>query len=1168
MKKNRMKKRVGIQNDRSTVFRVMKMTFVLLLSCGLNLNATVRAQLTTVTLSMENVKVGEVFQELKKQTQLDFFYSNNEVNVDKRVSIDVKDAPLDQVLREVLGADFTYEWMENLVIIRPVSVIPVPQKKIKVTGVVSDKQGPLPGVTIFVKGTSEGMATDVDGKYSLEVSPDAVLEFSCIGYMPQTVAVKGRTVINVTLAEDVKLLSEVVVVGFGSQKKENLTGAVTTVDVKALEARPVAQVGQALQGVVPGLNFSVNNVGGALGNALSVNIRGGGTIGTGSSGSPLILIDGIEGDMNALNPEDIEKISILKDAAAAAIYGSRAPFGVILITTKSGKSGKTVVSYGSSFRFARPINLPDMLDSYKFALFFNRASQNGGGGVIFDDETIGRILAYQRGEITTTTIPNPDNGMFEFHQKANANENWTKRHFDKTAFTHEHSLNVNGGSEKLSYFMSAAYMNQEGLLKYGDDTFERFNIAGNISAQATDWMHIGLRTRFIREDLDKPLYADDEGLYYHDISRTWPTMPFKDPNGHYMRNSKLEQIQHGGRYFRRRDQIYTQGNVVITPLKNWNITADFGHKMVNSIWRQNLAKVYEWTSDGTPRLMKFNDNSPEGSTWAYYSSQQTNLTTVSTYTDYSWSLAVKHNFKVMLGFNAELFQTEDVSVRRADVITDEVPSINTATGKDVTGGYIGQWSTAGFFGRINYDYDGRYLLEFNGRYDGSSRFMKAERWNFFPSFSVGWNIAREKFWENLTPYVNMLKPRVSWGMLGNQNTYVEGNPTATYYPFYLTQPVGTANGAWLIDGKKPNTARAPYMNSRNMTWEKVKSLNVGLDVGMLNNRLNFSGEWYQRTTEDMVGPPAEVSTIIGISSGNLPKRNNATMVTTGWEFQITWNDRIKNFGYTVSFNISDFKRKVTKYPNESKSLGTYYKGQILGEIWGYETVGIAKSDAEMEAHLKHTNQDRIGTKWAAGDIMYRDLDKNGEISTGDYTADKPGDIRVIGNSTPRYAFGLTLGADWKGIDFRAFFQGVGKRDAVLGGNYFWGAIGSGVWQSMGLKEHYDFFRPEGDPMGENVNGYYPRPLFNSDKNHQTQTRYLQSAAYVRLKNLQVGYSLPSAWVSRIGLSRVRVYFSGDNLFTWTKMSKIFDPEAYNGKYAAGKVYPLSRTLSCGLSVTF
>lgn len=1041
------------------------------------------------------------------------------------------------------------------------------------SGIVKDSKGEtLPGASVVVKNGNAartvGTTTGIDGNFTLNNVPaGSTLVISFMGYQTQEVQWTGQPLV-IVLKEDAQTLDEVVVVGFGSQKKENLTGAVATVDVKALETRPVSQVGQALQGVVPGLNFSVNDVGGALGNTLNVDIRGGGTIGTGSSGAPLILIDGIEGDMNALNPEDIDKISVLKDAAAAAIYGSRAPFGVILISTKSGKQGKATVSYSNNFRFARPINLPDMLDSYKFAMYFNRAAQNSGEGAVFDDETIERILAYQRGELTTTTIPNPANGLFQFHQKANANENWTKRHFDKTAFTHEHALNVNGGTEGLNYFISAAYMNQEGLLKYGDDTFERFNIAGNISSQVKNWLRIGLRTRFIREDLDKPLYADDEGLYYHDISRTWPTMPFKDPNGHYMRNSKLEQIQNGGRYFRRKDQLYTQGNIVITPLKNWNITADFGHKLVNTIWRQNLAKVYEYKSaDESPVPLQFNGSNPAGTTWVSYSSAQTNLTNVSAYSDYSWNFNEKHNFKVMLGFNAELFQTEDASVKRYDVITDEVPSINTASGKDVTDGYIGQWSTAGFFGRINYDYDGRYLLEVNGRYDGSSRFMKDDRWNFFPSFSVGWNIAREKFWENYVAYVNTLKPRFSWGMLGNQNTYVEGNPNATYYPFYLTQPVGTANGTWLINGKKPNTANAPLMNSKGMTWEKVKSLNVGLDLGMLNNRLNLSGEWYERTTEDMVGPPSEVSTIIGIASGNLPKQNNATMVTKGWELQVTWNDRVKDFGYTVSFNISDFKRKVTKYPNDSKSLGTYYEGQILGNIWGYETVGIAKTDQEMQAHLAHTNQDRIGSKWAAGDIMYRDLDGDGEISTGDNTALNPGDRKIIGNTTPRYSFGLTLGADWKGIDFRAFFQGVGKRDAMLGGNYFWGASGD-MWQAMGLKEHYDFFRPEGDPLGANLNAYYPRPLFSNAKNQQNQTRYVQNAAYFRLKNLQIGYSLPANLVNKIGLSRVRIYFSGDNLFTCTKMSKIFDPEAYDGRYSDGKVYPLSRTLSCGLSVTF
>lgn len=479
-------------------------------------------------------------------------------------------------------------------------------QQLTITGTVTDKGlgDPVIGATILVQGTTNGTVTDMDGKFSLDVSKGDILHISYIGYQPQTIKVDGvQKVYTIQLGEDTQALDEVVVVGFGTQKKVNLTGAVSTVDTKALESRPVAQVGQALQGVVPGLNLSLNNQGGALGNALKVNIRGTGTIGEGSNDAPLILIDGIEGDMNALNPDDIENISVLKDAAASSIYGSRAPFGVILITTKSGKSGKTQVTYNNSLRWSTATNLPDMMDSYTFAKYFNAAALNSAQTVPFNDETIGRIIAYQKGELTTSTIPNSANGMYQFHQLANDNQNWTRNHF-KTAFSHEH--NVSGGTEKLTYFMSGAFMDQGGNMRYGDDDFKRMNASAKINSKVNDWLQVGLSTRFIREELDRPTYANDDpdntangiqvGLYYHDISRTWPTMPFKDPNGHYMRNSKIIQIEDGGRYKRRKDIIYTQANVTITPLKDWNIRGDVSLKAEHINKDENLAKVYEWNS--------------------------------------------------------------------------------------------------------------------------------------------------------------------------------------------------------------------------------------------------------------------------------------------------------------------------------------------------------------------------------------------------------------------------------------------------------------------------------------------------------------------------------------------------------------------------------------------
>ena len=884
--------------------------------------------------------------------------------------------------------------------------------------------------------------------------------------------------------------------------------------------------------------------------------------------------------MNALNPDDIESISVLKDAAASSIYGSRAPFGVILITTKSGKSGKAQVNYSNSFRWSAATNLPDMMDSYTFAKFFNAAALNSGQNVPFDDETIGRILAYQRGEITTTTVPNPGNGMYEFHQKANDNQNWARNHF-KTAFTQEHNVNVSGGTEKLTYFMSGAFMDQGGNMRYGDDSFKRMNASAKINSHVNDWLQIGISTRFIREELDRPTYANDDpdntvngisvGLYYHDISRTWPTMPFQDPNGHYMRNSKIIQIEDGGRYKRRKDIIYTQANFTITPIKDWNIRGDVSLKAEHVNKDENLAKIYEYNSKNEPVALAFAGSYGPGATYAWSSAQDNNLLTTSLYTDYFKSIQ-KNNFKVMVGFNTELYKQNYVYARRDDVISDEVPSIDASMGKDYTAANKKEWATAGFFGRLNYDYDGRFLAEVNLRYDGSSRFLGDKRWNVFPSFSLGYNVAREAFWEPFSEYVGTLKPRFSWGKLGNQNT-------KEFYPFYPAQPLGLKDGKWLIAGQMPTTATAPLMVSDLMTWEKITTTNVGIDFGAFSNRLSGSVEWFKRKTDDMVGPPEEKSPIIGIDNDKLPRINNAAMTTQGWELALNWNDRIGKVGYTIGFTLADAKSKINKYPNETQIIDRKnsdgvmeyvpYAGRYMGDIWGYETIGIAKTDEEMQAHLATTDQSQLGSKWGAGDIMYKDLDGDGKVSPGSNTVGDPGDRKIIGNETPRYQVGITLGADWNGFDFRAFFQGVCKRDIWLTGNFFWGATG-GIWQSIGYKEHFDYFRPAGDEMGENLNSYFPKPYFdsNADKNQLSQTGYLQSAAYLRLKNLQVGYTVPTYLVNKIGLNKVRVFFSGDNLFTISSIFGVFDPEAVGGAMGNGKIYPLSRTLSCGVNVSF
>lgn len=1041
-------------------------------------------------------------------------------------------------------------------------------QQLNITGTVIDKKlnEPIIGATVQVKGTNNGSITDMEGKFSLKnVSKGGILTVSYIGYTTQSIPLNGtQTSFRIELSEDSKTLDEVVVVGFGTQKKVNLTGAVTSVDTKALASRPVSQVGQALQGVVPGLNLSTPDLGGQLGQTMNVNIRGTGTIGKGSSASPLILIDGMEGNMNNLNPEDIENISVLKDAASSSIYGSRAAFGVILITTKKGKAGKMQVNYNNSFRYSGPTSLPNQLDSYRFANYFNDAAINQGGSVIFDEETIDRIQKYMAGEITTTTIANGTN--WHFHEKANDNVNWWKKHF-QWAWSNEHNISLNGGTEKLQYYVSGSYLNQDGNLRYGNDNYKRYNATAKVNTQINKYVDFNINTKFVRFDLDNPVYLEEGGLLYHDIARMWPMMPFKDPNGYYMRNGKLNQLTDGGRAKTHNDNIYLQGQLVIHPLKGWNIYAEAGMRVINQNKQTNLNPIYEHDVNGNPLALAFSGSYSPGSSFARSAYHNSNFYTTSVYTDYT--LQIKdHYFKALVGMNTEEYVYRELASQRPDVISSLIPEISAATGEDkINSSKYNDWSTAGFFGRLNYSYKDRYMAEVNVRYDGSSRFLKDQRWNVFPSFSLGWNLARESFFEPINNIINTLKPRVSWGMLGNQNT-------DSYYPFYLTQSVTANGGNWLMDGSRPTTAGVPGMVSSTLTWEKIYNTNLGIDLGMFNNRLNMTFEYFIRRTKDMVGPAAEVGAILGTA---LPNTNNAELKNKGWELQANWRDNIGKVNYNIGFNLSDNRAKVISYPNASKALWDsngntlYYNGMTIGEIWGYETEGIAQTDAQMTEWLASNDQSKIGSVWGAGDIMYRDLNGDGIVDKGNSTATDHGDLKKIGNSTPRLRFGLSLGADWKGFDIQMFFQGVMKRDLWLSGPMFWGADG-GEWQSVGFDEHLDYFRPENTTsiFGANLNSYYPKAYLGDkgNKNKQTQTRYLQNGAYMRMKNLQIGYTFPKAWMNKAKIEKLRIYVSGENLFTISGIADMFDPEATAGNgFSNGKTYPLSKTISFGLNIT-
>jgi TonB-linked SusC/RagA family outer membrane protein len=1041
---------------------------------------------------------------------------------------------------------------------------------IKVKGVVNDAMGPVIGASIVEKGnTGNGTITDIDGNFSLNVSSNSTLIVSFVGYKAQEIPVAGKTFFTIDLKEDNEMLEEVVVVGFATQKKVNLTGSVGTATAKDIEARPVANAVQALQGVIPGLNISNSGNGGELNATKSIDVRGTGTVGKDangnafSSGSPLILIDGMEGDLNSINPQDIESISVLKDAAASSIYGSRAPFGVVLVTTKSGKSGRAQINYNMNMRYSTPIKMPDMANSYEFVNLFDDAEYNGSGKHLYTDEYRQFVYDFMTGKSDDYIWGNGSGGKWNYDYSAN-NVNWLKEYYRNTAPSQEHNVSVSGGSDKMTYYLSANYMTQEGFMRYGTEDYDRYTITAKISAQLTKALKVDYSNRWVRTDYERPTYMNDD-FYNHILRRARPVRAVYDPNGYLMSDiNYIGVMRDGGRHNEQKDAMAQQLKITVTPLKNWNIIGEMNIKTDNNWnhWEQFV--VYSHYKDNPENTYTALTSANKDQVSEY--SLKTTYLNPTVYSNYNFSLKEKHNFTVLGGFQAEIMKYRDMEGARTGLVTTDLPVLNLTTDADsyTLKGLYKNWKNAGFFGRINYDYNGKYLVEGNLRYDGSSRFRRGNRWILTPSFSLGWNVARENFWEKLADVVEVFKLRVSYGELANQNT-------TSWYPTYQTLGVTTNGGKWLQNGALTSVASVPGLISTSLSWEKIKNTNIGFDFGALNNRLTGSFDYFWRKTKNMVGPGVELPAILGAT---VPSTNNTDLTTFGWELSIGWRDKVGELGYGVKLNISDNQTRIDKYPNPTNSLSKYMAGELTGDIYGYTTIGIAKTQEEMDAHiasLPKGGQTAIGSKWEAGDIMYADINGDGKIDNGSNTLDDMGDLKKIGNNTPRFRTGITLDAQWKGFDFSMFWQGVLKRDFDPGENsmVFWGTTGSGQWWSTSFKDHMDYFRAEdtASPLGANVNAYYPRPLFNN-KNHKTQTAYLQNAAYMRLKNLQLGYTLPKSLINKIGLQNVRVYVSGENLLTITGLSDTMDPETAGIGKQGGTVYPLSRVYSFGLSVNF
>lgn len=1081
---------------------------------------------------------------------------------------------------------------------------------INIKGNVVDESGePIIGATVVEVGKQSGTITDINGDFSYVVDPSGSIIVSYMGFQSQKIQIKQQTSFSIILLEDSKALEEVVIVGFGQQRKVNVTGAVGVATSKELEARPVANITQSLQGVVPGLGIFKNN--GSMDKGTTIRIRGVGTISGAASDAPLVLIDGVESDINAVNPADVDNISVLKDAGSAAIYGSKGANGVILITTKTGKAGKTKINYTNNYRWDAPVSRPRMMDSYSFVNFFNEAKRNTSGNLSdfsYPEETLQNILDYRNGLIDgPLALPLSGNswganlpGNYSQGQLAYADTDWYEVMYKNWAYSQEHNASFSGGNENFTYFFSANYMDQSALLKVAEEGMKRYSVNGKFSSQLSKSLKLNYSSRFVRYEYTRPNALGD-GLYENLARQGRANLPLYDNNGYIYGAFDLRNIIEGGRYTRKTDYNTQQFTLIFEPIKDWITTGDINYRVVNGSTYAFALPTYGHGVDGSVI-----DNKPSSSISESYS--QDNYVNGSIRTRYTFMIDDKHNISAMTGFQFEDLRQEQGSTKAYGILNLNSPQINATS--DLAGdgterpreatGSSASWATAGFFTRINYDYLDKYLLEFNARYDGSSRFRADSRWKLYPSISAGWKLIEEDFMQGFKSVVDILKLRGSWGSLGNQNT-------SGWYPTYQTMGLAGKNqsgaGAWLQDGEKPAIASYPAPITSTLTWQTNTTINGGIDLGLFRNRLSGSFDIFKRETTNMIGPAEQLPAIFGQS---VPRPNNTSLKTNGFEIELAWRDQLSNgFKYEIKATLADAKTVITHYPNDKNTLGEWWRSGVsyrtgleLGEMWGYETIGIAKTQEEMEAHLDQLDENykstygeypntlrngqSFGSNWGAGDIMYKDVNGDGIISAGDGTLENHGDIKVIGNNQPHYFYGIDLNASWKGLDLRVFLQGVMKRDFFMNSFTFWGAYTNEAF-STAFVDHLDYFRAEDTQsiFGANVNSYYPRPTFDSEgilgRNHMPQTRYLLNASYIRLKNIQLGYTIPEKLTNKFYISNLRFYVSGENLWTGTNLTKIFDPETIDGGKGGdtdwrnvnnGNAYPLSKVVSCGMSLSF
>lgn len=985
------------------------------------------------------------------------------------------------------------------------------------TGIVSDSSGPLPGVSISIKGkTKQGTTTDVNGKYSLTVNAGDELTFSSIGYEPQVVKYTNQAQLNLTLMQANIALKETVVVGYATQRKATLTGSVSSISGENLNKRSVASISTALQGTMPGVTVQQTS-GKPGGDNSNIRIRGIGSIN--STTYPLVLVDGIEMSMDQVDPNNVESVSVLKDAASASIYGSRASNGVVLITTKRGKEGKVSTSYSGYSTIQRPTNMPEAVSAAEYLQAELNSFDNAGVSVTPSQR------AQQEKLIKEQQTLRPDNWN-------RYDTDWQEETMKDYALMHHQNVAISGGSDALKYYGSGSYLYQNGLIP--NNNYTRVNLLFNADAKILPWMTFSINTSLRESNSLAPGVATPESIINKSLYML-PTLSAArelDGNWGYGKNgdNPTAEAYASGENKVKTSETLINGTLTMNPIAGLEVLGQYSRRMVSA---RSRSLVTPYTTSLKGSVMGIYP-SEDGLTESLSETLRNFYRLQGSYEKTSG----KHYAKILAGFQAEdSFASSFFGTKKGFDL--ERYYLNNGDGATATsGGGASSWAMMSGYARINYNFDEKYLIEANGRYDGSSRFTEKNRWGFFPSVSAGWLISKESFMQSLSHKIDVLKLRVSYGLLGNQDI---GN-----YPYTAT--INPGYGYYFGDGKELSSGVAQTsLSNADIIWEKSKQFDVGVDLSMWNGKLTFTGDYYIKNVYDML-----LKFPLSYYAGMQPAFSNAgDMKNKGWEIAIGHRNKINEFSYGINFTLSDNINEITNLNGLNSQDRTMVEGYPNNGIWGYLTDGYFKDAQDI------ANSATLSKTTRPGFVKYKKLFTGPGV---DPLVIDSRDMVYLGDPFPHFEYGLNLTAGWKNFDFTAFIQGVGKRSAFLSG--------------IGLKPFANgsnLFTHQLDSWTEtNQDAAYPLlvPEANAADNFVKSDKWVRNAAYGRLKNVVLGYTFPKTFSQKLRMSNLRIYVSGQNLATLSHFYKGYDPEVSYGGSLGGEFYPIMQTYTFGLDLKF